>query len=118
MTIDEKTYLVSKRHTFEPTEEGVIQPRLLNIDINHVIPDELHLLLQITDKMIENLINGAITHDHNINNVPSSRVLEGPMLNSLIDEIRNCGITFNIHVPSYNKREFTLLTGIQIERNY
>ena len=37
--------------------------RLINIDTDHIIPDKLHLLLCITDEMIENLINGAVAHD-------------------------------------------------------
>ena len=59
MTVDDKMYLETKRRTFEPTEEGVIEPRLSNIDIDHVIPDELHLLLRVTHRMIENLINAS-----------------------------------------------------------
>ena len=40
--------------------------RLINIDIDHIIPDGLHLLLRVTDKLIENLIHGASTNDHNV----------------------------------------------------
>ena len=94
MTVDDKTYLETKRRKFGSSEVGVIQPRLIDIDIDHIIPDELHLLLRVTDKMIENLINAAIAYDHNVNNVPQSKVLEGPMLKNLIKEIHTCGVTF------------------------
>ena len=86
--------------------------RKLNIDINHVIPDELHLLLRISDRLIENLINAAVHYDH-VNNAPTSRILNGPMLHCLIRKINSCGITFDIIiiilpiVNSLDKREFT-----------
>jgi len=38
---------------------------LLNIPTNHIVPDELHLLLRVTDVLIEALINTAIAFDRN-----------------------------------------------------
>jgi len=38
-------------------EPGFVRPRLINIKTDHVMPDKLHLLLRITDRLIENLIN-------------------------------------------------------------
>ena len=38
---------------------------LLNIDPDHIIPDELHLLLRITDILTSNLISAAKTDDQN-----------------------------------------------------
>ena len=35
---------------------GTIQPPLLIMNLNCIIPDELHLLLRITDRLIRNLI--------------------------------------------------------------
>ena len=35
---------------------GTIQPPLLIMNLNYIIPDELHLLLRITDRLIRNLI--------------------------------------------------------------
>ena len=70
-----------------------------------LIPDELHLLLRITDRLIENLINGAVAHDD------VSNILEGEMLKDLIQAINSCGVIFNIYAPTKNKREFTSLTG-------
>ena len=52
-----------------------------------------------------------VAHDHNVNNVPSSKLLEGPMVTSLIYEVRSCEVTFTIRTPTPNKREFTSLTG-------
>lgn len=105
MKVPNRQYLeIQKRH-FRESEDGYTRPRLINIDIDHVIPDELHLLLQVTDRLIENLINGAVAHDH------VSNILQGPMLKKLVQEINSCGVAFSIRVPSKNKREFTSLTG-------
>ena len=47
---------------------GVRMP-LLEIDLDHIIPDELHMLLRVTDVLIQNLIHAATSHDKNISNV-------------------------------------------------
>jgi len=39
------------------------QPPLLEIETDHIIPDELHLLLQIADVLTDSLITTAILHD-------------------------------------------------------
>ena len=38
-------------------------PPLFNIDLNHVVPDELHLLLRVTDILTENLVLECIDWD-------------------------------------------------------
>ena len=87
------------------TEPGSIHPPLLNLPLNNIIPDELHLLLRITDRLIENLINGAVQNDS-----PHSKPLEGDMVKELMKQIRSCGVPFNIRETS-RKYEFTSLTG-------
>lgn len=113
MTKPDRTYLQTKKRKFLRSEPGVKNARLINIDIDHVIPDELHLLLRITDKLIENLINAAVQYDHNMNNTPSSKVLEGPMLSSLVREINSCGVTFNVYCKTGDKRDYSSLTGAE-----
>ena len=53
---------------------GCIRTPLIDIPLDHVIPDELHLMLRVTDILIQNLINAATSHDLNINNIPQSKV--------------------------------------------
>ena len=36
---------------------------LMNVELNHIVPDELHLLLRVTDVLIEGLIRTVIAHD-------------------------------------------------------
>ena len=106
MSVNAKTYLEEKKRYFTTSEPGYIYQRLINIDIEHIIPDELHLLLRITDRMLENLITGADAHD-------VSNILEGAMLKKLLSEIRSCGVVFNVHVQLKNTRDFTSLTGTE-----
>ena len=87
------------------TEPGSIHPPLLDLPLHNIIPDELHLLLRITDRLIENLINGAVQNDS-----PRSKPLEGDMVKELLKEIRSCGVPFNVKETS-RKYEFTSLTG-------
>lgn len=107
MSVEAKTYLEEKKRYFTTSEPGYIYQRLINIDIEHIIPDELHLLLRITDRMLENLITGAVAHDD------VSNILEGAMLKKLLSEIRSCGVIFNVYVQSKNTRDFTSLTGTE-----
>ena len=59
--------LTHKERTLESlksgTKPGSICPPLLDLPLENIIPDELHLLLRITDRLIENLINGAVQSD-------------------------------------------------------
>ena len=41
--------------------KGRINEPLLPISLDNVVPDELHLLLRITDVLTKNLINAAMT---------------------------------------------------------
>lgn len=42
---------------------GCIHYSLLNIPLTHVIPDELHLLLSITDGLLENVVDEVPERD-------------------------------------------------------
>jgi len=88
------------------SEPGSIHPLLLDLELKCVIPNELHLLLKITDKLIENLINAAVANDS-----PHSKPLKGDMVKLLIHHIWSCGISFTISDnKSRQHYEFTSLT--------
>ena len=53
---------------------GCIKPPLINLELDRIIPDELHMLLRITDVLIQNLINAATSHDCNRSGVTQSKV--------------------------------------------
>ena len=51
----------------KPTNQrlGVQHSPILNIEPDHIVPDELHLLLRVGDILIRNLINHTVTFTHN-----------------------------------------------------
>ena len=44
-------------------KKGKVYKPLLHIPLKNVVPDELHLMLHITDVLIRNLINTAMKYD-------------------------------------------------------
>ena len=67
---------------------GVKNPPLLNIELDHVLLDELHLLLRITDVLLCNIIMMMVKFDQN---GPSTNHLQ-----SLVKAVRECGISFSV----------------------
>ena len=79
MSVDQKVYTDTskKAHTLQKMKElsahsysscahhlGCVLPPLLNILPDHIVMDELHLLLRIMDLLIRNLILYADSEDH------------------------------------------------------
>ena len=65
---------------------------LLNISPDHIIPDELHLLLRVVDRLLRNIIHEVIEWD-------SEAATKGTPQNhvsKLITTINSCGVTFSI----------------------
>ena len=83
---------------------------VLHIEPKNIIPDELHLMLRITDVLIKAIINTIAAYDllkrHKLLQTTSGRkrypfnTLEGPMLKKLIAVINNCGVQFHIRKES------------------
>ena len=70
---------------------GIINPPLLLMNLNCIIPDKLHLLLRITDKLIQNLIIAAVVADY------PAKPLTGPTVKSLITEVQSNGVHFKVY---------------------
>ena len=64
------------------------------LDPGNIIPDELHLLLRITDVLTENLISTSKADDRIHNK--HLKLTEGPMVKAMIENIRSCHISFDI----------------------
>lgn len=77
---------------------------LLNIELDHIIPDELHLMLRITDVLIEaaiNIVTAYDQHQHEHMQQLGHRrsvfnKLDGAMLRKLITSINSCGVQFRM----------------------
>ena len=68
----------------------------MKIDPDHVILDELHLLLRITDVLMRNLVFEMVRLDLQDRHSGSTTYLE-----ALVTTVRECGISFNV----WEKRE-------------
>ena len=101
MDVEDTVYLKDKQRTLQMLKENKSKDSLhkpmLDIELDYVIPDELHLLLRITDVLINNLITSAVSYDIN-NSTGKPKPLEGPMTLSLITEIcKHAGAQFKVY---------------------
>lgn len=69
---------------------------LLHIELDHVVLDELHLLLRILDVLVENLVKDALKWDQNENWDKRKSQHKNEHLNNLQATIRSCGVSFDI----------------------
>ena len=95
----------------EQDRNGCKNHPLIDIEPENIIPDELHLLLRITDVMTENLIIAARLHDKRQQR--GCKLLDGRMIKHLLESIKSCGVSFKIwESKTANKDfEFTSLMG-------
>ena len=79
----------------QPKETYSVKNAPLPIELDHVAPDELHILLRIMDILIENLITQAVELD-----IKATRKkhdpLSGATLQKLQGMIQSCGVSFQI----------------------
>ena len=70
----------------------------LNIPLEHVILDELHLMLRITDIMLENLIEDAMQWDDKESSSSTKKrsVEKSEHIKNLIAAINNWCVFFNM----------------------
>jgi hypothetical protein len=68
---------------------------LLNIALDHVIVDELHLLLRVTDVLMTNLITEAMgwNKDEGFEKRSGAKNVH---LEKLINTIQSCGVSFQV----------------------
>ena len=72
---------------------------LLEIDPDHVILDELHLLLRVTDVLIRNLVFEMVRLD--LQDMHRGNSTNTTHLEAFVTSVRECGISFNV----WEKRE-------------
>ena len=74
---------------------GSINVPLLDLELDHVIPDELHLMPRVMDVLIQGLIDTALAYDRHQHRMSAScrsyKALGVAMLNNLVTAIKeNC----------------------------
>ena len=106
MSVDKKVYTETKVRTLESMQElssksykacsrhlGCVLPPLINIPLDHIVLDELHLLLRIMDILIRNLILYA---DHQDQRQKTHHGVESHHVRKLEQTIRSCGVCFQV----------------------
>ena len=73
----------------------VFIPPLINIDLDHVVPDELHLLLRIADRLLENIINEILERDSIADFNKPKGSPKGLLLQNFVKDVNDLGITFS-----------------------
>jgi len=84
------------------------------VELHHVIPDELRLMLRVMDVLIQGLIDTVLAynrHQHRLSgSCYSHNALDGHMLNNLMMAIRNCGY-ISVYEQEDGKMEQPSLLG-------
>ena len=73
-----------------------INQPLIDIALDHVVPDELHLLLRVTDRLLENVIDEVLERDVKQDFNRRKGQPKGLILANLVKGINYCGISFNV----------------------
>ena len=73
-----------------------INPPLLNIELDHVVLDELHLLLRIMDVLLNNLVKDALSWDERDNWGKKKCEQKDTHLQHLVSTIKSCGVSFSV----------------------
>lgn len=95
-----KRTLSSIRTNATKGKYGCIKAPLFDIELEYIVPDELHLFLRIMDVLIQALIDTAVAHDHHTSRGarrgPKIPPQDGPMVKNLIKTIQSCGVNFYV----------------------
>ena len=88
---------------------GVKHKPLLKVNIDHFIPDELHLMLRITDILLRNVILDCKDKD-DLDKKESK--LNGKNLENFVKLVQDCGFSFIIWTQKGNNElDWTSLSG-------
>ena len=94
---------------------------ILNIPLDRIVVDELHLMLRITDILIGNLVQECLDWDKDDDLDHKKGAATGLHLKSLIRVIKSCGVSFdvweqrNADGKGSRKHDWTSLLGKDIK---
>ncbi len=71
---------------------GCLHPPLIKVEMSHIVIDELHLMLRISDILIRNVVLAMIHRDQTERH--SGRPVQ--FVDKLLEKIRSCGISFKV----------------------
>ena len=102
----------SFKATSAKTNFGSKNPPLLNIETDHHVPDELHMLMRVMDVLMRNLIDDAVSKDQ------FAKITGGATDNQdlLVKEIQNWGVSFKTWYSKSGELDYTSLTGADMKK--
>lgn len=101
-----RTSLTLAEHSKTKTY-GSKYPPLIEIDPCKIVPDELHLLLRVSDILLTNIIDDCRQQDAKLEVMKK----EPEKLKTLISKINECGVVFQTWSNKAGDLEWTSLTG-------
>lgn len=85
-----------KKNSKSKDNYGCIYQPLIDIELDDVVPDELHLLLRVTDRLLENVIDEllekSVIEDFN----RQKGQPKGVLLAKFVQGVNSCGIPFHV----------------------
>ncbi len=102
--------------TYTKNEYNAVRKPLLKIPLDHVVIDELHLLLRVTDVLLRNIVDECTQWD-GVEDI--AKMVKDPSrnkhINDLVKSINDCGVTFKVWQDEDGKKGcshiFTSLVG-------
>ena len=112
----------ASKESHKDKRKGAIHPPLFNIELDHVILDELHLLLRVVGVLLRNLIYEVLRIDRSTKE--RSATIAQTHLSMLVDAVRSCGVSFKVwrakdengYASKSGKHDWTALTGSELKK--
>ncbi|MCG7867336.1 MAG: hypothetical protein JAY74_13350 [Candidatus Thiodiazotropha taylori] len=91
---------------------GSKNPPLVDIEVDHFVADELHLMMRISEVLLRNLIDDALSKDN------LAKVLGNPTDNVtlLVNAIQSCGVSFRTWKSKSGELEWSSLSGNDLKK--
>jgi hypothetical protein len=93
-----------KQSKCKSCNHGCIFPPLINIELDHVMADELHLLLRVTDRMFQNVIDEILEMDANDDFNKANGQPKGVLLKKFVDDINALGVKFSVWYKQWRRQ--------------
>ena len=111
----------ASKESHKDKRKGAVHPPLFNIELDHVILDELHLL-RVVGVLLRNLIYEVLRIDRSTKE--RSATIAQTHLFMLVDAVRSCGVSFKVwrakdengYASKSGKYDWTALTGGELKK--
>ena len=133
MAVDPAVYCRDKARTLQSLRtgskeskkdkrKGAVHPPLFDVEIDHIVVDELHLLLRVVGVLLRNLIYEVLRIDTSMKE--RNATVTQTHLSMLLEAVRSCGVSFKVwqakdengYASRSGKYEWTALNGSELKK--